>query len=177
MSQTYLPRTIAQWYHSTPDASADANVQAHYASFKAQCFNQYAALIRDGLTVVWQDENPYASSKAMFANVRAGVLCVLRSDGPAHGALNADDNTVFRTVHDYYGHYLGRNSFGPKGELAAFHAHAKMFTGAAVLALATETLGQNSWVNYGPHSHLKPAERPYAPQKAILFPSSLIPTE
>lgn len=93
-------------------------------------------------------------------------------------------NDVFRWVHDYYGHAMEGNGFGPKGEEAAWWHHAQMFTGLARMAMTTETRGQNSWVNYGPHlrrpdgsvpmrsdpDFIPLQDRPFAEQKITLLP-------
>src|SRR6185295_10552005 len=60
-------------------------------------------------------------------------------------------NDMFRIVHDYFAHAKGGHQFGPHGEENAFLEHAKLYSPDALAALATETRGQNSWVNYGPH--------------------------
>jgi hypothetical protein len=56
----------------------------------------------------------------------------------------------FRAVHDLFGHGVYGNEFGPKGEELAFGAHSQMYSPLARIALATETRGQNSVVNYTP---------------------------
>jgi hypothetical protein len=83
-------------------------------------------------------------------------------------------NDVFRIVHDYFGHTQHGFQFGPKGEYNAFREHAQMYSDAALPALAAETLAQNAWVNFGPHSHLPVSERPFSDQKAYAFPAELI---
>jgi len=115
---------------------------------------------------------PYANSAEMFADVERGRLSVY-AGGDDHPFLTRDENVMFRAVHDYFGHFVGRNSFGPLGEFRAWRAHCRMFSGGAIPALTAETLGQNCWVNYGPFSHLPPAERPFAEQKASLLPEEL----
>jgi hypothetical protein len=49
--------------------------------------------------------------------------------------------------------------------------HSQMFSPLAQLALTTETRGQNSWFNFGPHAALPIIERPFAEQKATLLPA------
>lgn len=168
---------IAAWYAAAQSENTPA-VRAAYRSFNAQCLAQLTALqIERGQQVIWELQNPYATSAQLFEALDAGQpLRVLASRGRVHLGLSEAENNIFRAVHDYYGHYKGgRNGFGPVGEFRAYLAHAQMFSGDALLALATETLGQNSWVNYGPHAHLAPSLRPYAEQKAVLFPPSLLP--
>ena len=83
-------------------------------------------------------------------------------------------NDVFRIVHDYYGHIKDGFGFRADGEENAYQSHAAMYSPLARKAAATETRGQNSWVNYGPHAaHNKTAsggDTIYAPQKVGLLP-------
>ncbi|MDP4848122.1 MAG: hypothetical protein NWR51_12775, partial [Akkermansiaceae bacterium] len=60
-------------------------------------------------------------------------------------------NDVFRAVHDAFGHGLEGCGFRAQGEENAWQSHVLLFHGAAVGAITTETRGQNSWLNYGPH--------------------------
>lgn len=93
-------------------------------------------------------------------------------------------NDVFRGVHDFFGHTERGNSFGPIGEENAWDVHARMYTPEARRAMTTETRGQNSWVNFGPHmrnaegnllskgenGYLDITKRPFAEQKIGLLP-------
>jgi hypothetical protein len=79
----------------------------------------------------------------------------------------ADVNLEFRAVHDYFGHYIGRNNFSYAGETRAYLAHSLMFSELANKALFTETIGQNSWFNFAPCNIGKPnKDRQFAEQKA-----------
>jgi hypothetical protein len=60
-------------------------------------------------------------------------------------------NDIFRAVHDYYGHAKEGVGFRHHGEENAWRSHAAMFSPLARAALTSETRGQNSWVNFGPH--------------------------
>jgi hypothetical protein len=83
-------------------------------------------------------------------------------------------NDLFRAVHDAFGHGLEGAGFRAKGEENAFQAHARLFTGPALGALATETRGQNSWMNFGPHAEknktAKVEDSVFAEQKTGLLP-------
>ena len=61
-------------------------------------------------------------------------------------------NDLFRAVHDAFGHGLEGAGFRARGEENAWQAHVRLFTGSAVGAITSETRGQNSWLNYGPHA-------------------------
>ena len=68
------------------------------------------------------------------------------------------NNDLFRVVHDYFGHLKHGYGFRAAGEDNAWRAHAAMYSPEARPAMTSETRGQNSWVNYGPHG-----EEPIAP--------------
>ena len=84
-------------------------------------------------------------------------------------------NDLFRAVHDAFGHGIEGAGFRSRGEENAFQAHAKLFTGKALGALASETRGQNSWLNFGPfgeqNQNAKVEDTVFAEQKVGLMPS------
>ena len=92
----------------------------------------------------------------MFANIARNGHLFIYTGGSDHPRLTRDQNEKYRAVHDYFGHYLGRHSFGPVGEFNAWRAHCRQFSDTAIPSLTVETLGQNCWVNYGPYSQLIP---------------------
>jgi hypothetical protein len=67
------------------------------------------------------------------------------------GQLNLRANDVFRIVHDYFGHFKEGNGFRAEGEENAWRSHSAMYSPLARRAMTSETRGQNSWLNYGPH--------------------------
>lgn len=92
-------------------------------------------------------------------------------DGEQRPALA---NDLFRAVHDAFGHGLEGAGFRAQGEENAWQAHRAMFTGPALGALTSETRGQNSWLNYGPHGAAnktaKVEDTVFAEQKTGLMP-------
>jgi hypothetical protein len=83
-------------------------------------------------------------------------------------------NDLFRAVHDAFGHSLEGAGFRARGEENAWQAHVRLFTGSAVGAITSETRGQNSWLNYGPHGEknrtAKTEDTVFADQKTGLMP-------
>lgn len=83
-------------------------------------------------------------------------------------------NDLFRAVHDAFGHGLEGAGFRARGEENAFQAHSRLYTGAAIGAMASETRGQNSWVNYGPKGEqnrtASAEDTTFATQKVGLMP-------
>lgn len=82
-------------------------------------------------------------------------------------------NDLFRAVHDLRGHAMIGNDFGRHGEEAAFAMHSQMVPEEALGALATETRGQNSWLNFSRANEGKgvgDATKAFPTQKAGLLP-------
>jgi hypothetical protein len=83
-------------------------------------------------------------------------------------------NDVFRIVHDAFGHFKDSSGFRAAGEENAWRSHAAMYSDAARPAMTTETRGQNSWLNYGPHGAAnrtaKTENTVFAEQKQGLLP-------
>lgn len=83
-------------------------------------------------------------------------------------------NDLFRAIHDFYGHAKEGLGFRADGEDNAYRQHQAMFSPLARQALASETRGQNSWVNYGPYGEsnqtAKTGDTVFAPQKAGIMP-------
>lgn len=74
-------------------------------------------------------------------------------------------NTMFRAVHDIFGHVAQGHAFDEPGEESAWNVHRQMMSPEAVPAMTTETRGQTSWFfNHGG----TPGE--FAEQKAGLLP-------
>jgi len=96
-------------------------------------------------------------SKEMMADVHGNKHLYVFQGGDPHDFLNRldkasglNENEKFRAVHDLLGHAIYGNQFGPKGEEIAYAVHGQMYSPLARLAMASETRGQNSLVNYSP---------------------------
>lgn len=171
-----------------------------------------------GLRVTaWRGEGePYASSQEMLADIKRGHIYFFTTEagfGTENGGAAFDErnpllvgtnvtvvdtngephtmlvNDMFRVVHDYIAHGVTESSFGPLGEERAWAAHmATIEHPDARRALTTETRGQNSWVNFGPHirradgtvptrgdaDFVPQQNRPFAPQKTALLPDDVV---
>lgn len=102
-------------------------------------------------------EGNYLDSKEMLQDVHLHNHLYVYQGGDQHEFLNKIDpttglnsNEMFRAVHDYFGHAIKGNSFGPLGEEVAWASHAQMYSPLARIAMTAETRGQNSFVNYTP---------------------------
>ena len=203
-------KRLADAYQAAPDQPNDPKVKQAYAKLADETVAQYRALEAAGYKLEpWEGKGePYKSSAEMAADVRDnkhlwffltdngfGTQTEAAANNPLLAktgiTINGREllvNDVFRGVHDFFGHAKEGYQFGPQGEYNAYLAHARMFSDDAIPALASETLAQNSWVNYGPHlrradgsvpkkgdaDYVPITERPFADQKATWLPPELI---
>jgi hypothetical protein len=171
-------RAIAAEFDLLPTYSIDA--REAYRRMAAEVVQQYRYAEAAGIRFEpWTAEGqPYQNSAEMCADVQDNRHLYFFTGGEPHPFLGERSgigdltyNDCFRAIHDLFGHAAEGYQFGPRGEENAWIHHSQMFTELAQRALTTETRGQNSWVNFGPQSHLPVTERPYAEQKAALLPA------
>ncbi len=185
-------KKVACAYEEMKHTPNEHETRQAYLHLSIETINQYQQVLRDGLQVefgsyrvplmalndikehnhlfVFPTSDNFGSDQSFNhkGNPLLNFSGFYISDKPAR------INDLFRVVHDYYGHALPGNGFGPKGEENAFRSHVKMFSTSAGKALATETRGQNSWVNFGPHAeHNKTNKQDtiFANQKTGLLPN------
>jgi hypothetical protein len=176
-------KKIAAAYDLATHSPNDPKVKASYDAFKKETLDQWNYLKSKGVKFeAWDKEGqPYKNSEEMRADVTNNKHLYffqggdLPSDHPLAASAPGTPytyNDVFRAVHDYFGHTKEGVGFGPRGEENAWRSHSAMYSDAARGAMTTETRGQNSWVNFGPHgeaNQANPAETKYAEQKATLL--------
>jgi hypothetical protein len=172
-------KTIAVAYHCLPEEDSSYTVKDAYEALVDELVDQWQFIVAAGYDLEpWrQDGQPYANSAEMRKDVRENKHLYFFTGGEPHPYLNDEHdetgytgNEMLRAVHDIFGHAAEGYGFGERGEENAWIHHSMMFSPLAQKALTTETRGQNSWVNFGPHSHLPVTERPYADQKVALLP-------
>ena len=189
---TRITRQYARMIHD-PKAP---DVKASYGAMIAETLAQYEAILETGLVVEFNDgEDPYGNPRnAILDVVNNNHLYVFSTkDGfgsddtfdPVGNPMLAETkydfagkpalvNDIFRVVHDYFGHIKEGVGFRAGGEENAWRSHAAMYSDLARRAMTTETRGQNSWVNFGPHSVANAtasgADTVYADQKIGLLP-------
>ena len=190
---TNKSKDIAKMFDEMVHNPNDPEVKAAYDALNKEIVEQYDKFIKAGFTpskIV--GENPYKTSKDLFADIEKKKLQyfptnegfgsstngltdnpMLKGSGRFIDGEELLNNDVFRIVHDLVGHGANRNSFGALGEEIGYQAHKQSLSPLAQKALTTETRGQNSWVNYGPHgetNRANPANTIYADQKIGLLP-------
>jgi hypothetical protein len=149
-------------------------VKDSYKSLIGDIGKQYDEAIKSGIKPYFIDgDNPYQSSPSlslldMANNRRLGIY-------PTKDGFGSDDgvdvsknpmlgespykidgqpmlwNDVFRFVHDAYGHGGTGVGFRAAGEDNAYISHFGSVSPGSRLALANETRGQNTALNYGEH--------------------------
>jgi len=173
-------RLIAAAYDRMADAPTDPAVRRAYDAMVSETLDQYNALKNSGIDFKFLKPgmaDPYSASPALGYQdlIENGRLWVFPTEsgygsdvgaGSAGGSVNPlltrvgrvgdkDDavaNDAFRAVHDAFGHYgPGNPFFRRQGEERAFLEHSRMYSPEARGAMTTETRGQNSWLNSGPH--------------------------
>lgn len=191
---------IAAEYDKLKHDPQNPEVKAAYDALVKETAAQYQAVVDSGLKVEFIDfakqGDPYAASpRLMTEDVRDNnhMWVFSTRDGfgsdaefdPIDNPLLAETefeisgqkalvNDLFRVVHDYFGHVKEGVGFRADGEENTWRAHSSMFSPLAQRALTTETRGQNSWVNYGPHGEdnrkASAGDTHYADQKVGLLP-------
>lgn len=169
---------IADAFEAMEHAPNDPKVMEAYEAMAQETLEQYEFVLQTGLEVEFADPrmpDPYeASPRLAIEDVKNNNhLWVFPTDtGYGMAAFTAEEiaenpmlrltdyeisgrparvNDIFRIVHDYFGHIQEGNGFRANGEETAWRIHGAMYSNKALPAVTSETRGQNSWLNYGPH--------------------------
>jgi hypothetical protein len=192
---------IADAYEQMRHDPSDPKVQASYQAMVKETIAQWEEIKKTGLKVEFiEGEDPYENNprKAILDVQNNNHLWVYPTDSGYGEGTAAKDfdikqqpllqivegetisgkpvraNDIFRIVHDYFGHIKEGVGFRASGEENAWRSHASMYSDLARPAMTSETRGQNSWVNYGPHAEFNKTasgkDTKYAPQKIGLMP-------
>lgn len=192
-------KAVADAYQDMPHNPDDPQTAQSYKALQDEVKKQFL-FVRDkaGLKMEPKTEG-YKSSADMVKDVKENnnLNYFPSEEGFGDGKITKNPllevdpetglayNDMFRAIHDYFGHAKEGHQFGPSGEENAWLTHQKMFSREAVPAMTSETRGQNSWVNSGPHlrdiegnipkkgepGFISPQDRPFAPQKTGLLPT------
>lgn len=191
-------RAIARAFEEMPHTPDDPATKASYDALIKETQAQYNAIKGTGLKIepIRPDmPDPYAANPRLAAKDVAennhlwyfptesgfgsGATSLeghpmMRATGETIGDKPLLANDMFRIVHDYFGHLKEGHGFRAAGEDNAYRTHSAMYSDLARPAMTTETRGQNSWVNYGPHGETNrkasAADTVYADQKVGLMP-------
>lgn len=187
---------IAAAYDAMEHAPNDPAVATAYQAMIDETLAQYQFVKATGLTVEAIEPgqaDPYPGGpKEVLADLQRGHLWFFPTE-QGFGSSGADvsgnpllaptgefigdrellANDVFRIVHDFFGHGIEGSGFGARGEENAWQSHMRLYSETALPAVTSETRGQNSWVNFGPHGKANRAnqrETVYADQKTGIMP-------
>ena len=193
-------KLIAAAYEKMQNNPNDPEVIKAYEALIDETMAQYKALKDTGLNFTFLKPNmpdPYAASPALGykdvienknltvfptdfgygsdAAFDASKNPMLTKVGTIGDKDDAVANDAFRVVHDVFGHLgSGNPQFRSAGEERAFLQHMRMYTPEARRAMAAETRGQNSFVNFGPYANqnrgASGADTIYADQKVGIMP-------
>lgn len=189
---------IADAYAKMENNPSSPKVKKAYDAMIEETMEQYEALRKKGYQFNFMPEsgdiygNPRNAINDIVLNKRLSVFPTEQGfGGPSAAAASEANpllmrigekwdgkevtaNDVFRAVHDVFGHAKHGVGFRAGGEENAFQAHARMYSPEALPAAASETRGQNSWVNYGPFGEFNrkasPSLTEYAEQKTGIMP-------
>jgi hypothetical protein len=141
----------------------DPAVKASYDALKKDINKQWDYATKTlGIKIEPTDEDPYGftkgdkpAEKQLFDDVKNNKhLGVFRGGNPlqeGHPLAEVDPktgetyNTMFRAIHDLFGHVAQGHDFSESGEESAWNAHMQMMDPVARPAMTTETRGQTSW--------------------------------
>jgi hypothetical protein len=191
---------IADEYDRMTHDPSDPDVAAAYDAMIDETLAQYQAIVDAGYEFEFMPEgvDPYGLSPrlAMLDLLENKHLYVFPTDegfgtlteisdnpllgdsGVKWGGRTVTHNDVFRGVHDFFGHFKEGVGFRADGEENAWRSHSAMYTPLARRAMTSETRGQNSWVNYGPHGENNRTARTeqtvFADQKTGVMPQWVI---
>jgi len=191
-------RRISREYDLMRHSPDDLTTQRAYGQMTRETLAQYDSMLNQGIEPFFINPaaNPYPNSPYevlldIAENRRLGVFPsvegfgtnpnfnpagnpLLQPSGRTISGQPALMNDVFRAVHDYFGHAKAGVGFRAAGEEAAYQSHAGMYSPLARRALASETRGQNSFLNYGPFGESNRAAKIddtiFADQKSGLMP-------
>jgi hypothetical protein len=193
---------VADEFERMPHNPNDPEVAASYGALTKEVGDQWKEIEKTGLKVefikpgmedpykasprlankdiaennhLWVFPTEYGFGDELFAKYsKDAPHPMLQDSGVVVDGRKLQNNDLFRIVHDYFGHAKEGVGFRATGEDNAFRQHRSMFTPLAQRALTTETRGQNSWLNYGPHGAknrtAKGDDTVFADQKVGLMP-------
>lgn len=189
---------VADEYGRMLHNPSNPDVKQAYNALAGETMDQYEAMLSAGVKPYFirgvdpYQNSPYGALLDLQQNKRLGVFPTRSGFGtdeafdPSGNPLLADTglkldgepllvNDAFRAVHDYLGHGKGGFGFRAAGEENAYRAHSGMFSDAARRAAASETRGQNSWLNFGPFGEANRTanidDTVFADQKTGLLPN------
>lgn len=176
---------MARVYNELVSDPTNPAVRKAYEALVRESREQYEYMTKElGIKVEFVDYDPYnvpgkdggmvPDSKSMMDDVLNNKRLLVRGSAQdfaenPHPILSAEENDIFRAVHEFFGHAASGSTFRASGEEGAWVSHSSMFSPEARRVMTTETRGQNSFYNY-----FDPEKKQFAEQKAALFPQEFV---
>ena len=156
---------IQQAYRGAEGAPEHPGIRQSYAAMRDETNAQYEHMTKPveaggmGIRHEVTPHDPYrgvgsgahGSAQAMAHDIRHGRIQTMSTEATGgHAFFSNEENDKFRAVHDVFGHAATGRGTTRHGEEAAFQSHVQMYSPAARPAMASETRGQNSFLNFSP---------------------------
>lgn len=145
-------RIAGEEYLAARHDPSDPDATACYANLAPIICHQFSLLTGDlGIKVDLVDDNPIDDASALFSSIWTGILPVWTGGQPPEDhpltrilpGYGLTLNSMFRAVHDFFGHFLSGADFSYAGEILAYDTHLRTIRHPwARKALFTETIGQ-----------------------------------
>jgi len=163
---------VAEAYEAAPKFEERATLLDGYKAL-IKSNNRLLRQVKSKVDVKFTPDDPYNRHREMVDDiVHNKSLKVYSGADEPHPAFSNDENTILRTVHDFFAHanptlkyrkagrVPERNDFTYRGELNAYVTHARLAPEEAVPIIFTEVAAQISYymITGG-----------YAPQKAAIL--------
>lgn len=199
---------VAKAYEAMKHEPNNPEVKSAYDALKSEVLQQHDALVANGYSFNFypQGGDPYSGTPHeaihdVAVHKKLSVFPTLGEGsgfGAGEGQAGGDHpmlelvpglkwegrdvtyNDVFRAVHDTFTHAKEGIGFDRVGEDNTYRQHASMFSPLARKAIATETRGQNTTLNFGSnsaHNHADPDHPIFPDQKAGILPEKFIDPE
>lgn len=165
-----LSSAIADYYDGVVSEPTNPEIIAAYQQMADETRDQFDHMVSNGYSVeIYKGEGePYKVAADMIKDLDENKHIYILSTKKEYGQgeydqndpllkpsgrydINGEEllnNDLFRAVHDFYGHAVMGNGFGPVGEENAWLIHSQMYSDKARGVMTTETRMQNSWVNF-----------------------------
>jgi predicted GNAT family acetyltransferase len=146
-------KEIGQAYDDMKHTPNDPATKKSYAALVDDTKKQWDYLQNElGIKIEPTDEDPYKSHEEMMDDLKNNKRLKVYRGGeplPEDHPLNKVDpetgekyNTMFRAVHDAFGHGAQGHDFSEAGEESAWNTHRQMMSPEAIPAMTTETRAQ-----------------------------------
>lgn len=161
------PSHAARIYQESANRCSWA-IRQGYAALRSIITDQFGAL---PCVVVDSDVDPFATFREMREHFKETGQLVIYSGNLEHPIFTAEENFMFRAVHDFHGHLELEIPFASfQDEVSAYLAHSQLFPRTFAGSLARQAMAQEV-IGQAGHFHTFGA---YPEQLAGLFPLQVI---